>query len=85
MSRLGWNGRGIAPAMPGKNLETLAKKYYKELILLFVDGAGNHRSDEIPANIILHLLPPYSPELNLRKICGMKFVKRYSRTTLSNP
>ena len=47
-------------------LETLAKKYYKELILLFVDGAGNHRSDEleIPANIIMHLLPPYSPELN---------------------
>ena len=46
--------------------ETLAKKYFKELILLFVDGAGNHRSDEleIPANIILHLLPPYSPELN---------------------
>jgi hypothetical protein len=31
-----------------------------------VDGAGNHRSDEleIPANIILQLLPPYSPELN---------------------
>jgi transposase len=31
-----------------------------------MDGAGNHRSDEleIPANIILHLLPPYSPELN---------------------
>ena len=34
--------------------------------MLFVDGAGNHRSDEleIPANIIMHLLPPYSPELN---------------------
>ena len=31
-----------------------------------MDGAGNHCSDEleIPANIILHLLPPYSPELN---------------------
>jgi transposase len=45
-------------------LETLATRSYK--ILLFMDGAGNHRSDEleIPANIILHLLPPYSPELN---------------------
>jgi hypothetical protein len=44
----------------------LAKKYDNELILLFVDGAGNHCSDEleIPANIIVHLLPPYSPELN---------------------
>ena len=47
-------------------LETLAKKYPKDFILLFVDGAGNHHSDEleIPTNIILHLLPPYSPELN---------------------
>ena len=45
---------------PGK------KKYSKELILLVVDGAGNHCSDEleIPANIILQFLPPYSPELN---------------------
>src|SRR5580658_5170987 len=43
-------------------LEILAKKYPKDFILLFVDGAGNHHSDEleIPANIILHLLPPYS-------------------------
>ena len=47
-------------------LDILGKKYPRHLILLFVDGAGNHCSDEleIPANIILHLLPPYSPELN---------------------
>ena len=47
-------------------LNTLAKKYPRQLILLFVDGAGNHHSDElvIPANIVLRLLPPYSPELN---------------------
>jgi transposase len=47
-------------------LETVAKKYPKDLILLIVDGAGNHRGDEleIPANIILQPLPPYSPELN---------------------
>jgi transposase len=47
-------------------LETLAKKYPRQLILLFVDGAGNHQSEEleVPQNIILHLLPPYSPELN---------------------
>ena len=43
-------------------LETLAKKYPRQLILLFVDGAGNHHSDEldVPANIMLHFLPPYS-------------------------
>ena len=47
-------------------LDTLAKKYPRQLILLFVDGAGNHHGDElvIPANVRLHLLPPYSPELN---------------------
>jgi transposase len=47
-------------------LDTLAKKYPSELILLVVDGAGNHVSDklEIPANIILQRLPPYAPELN---------------------
>jgi hypothetical protein len=47
-------------------LETLAKKYPRQLILLFVDGAGNHQSDdlEVPGNIMLHVLPPYSPELN---------------------
>jgi hypothetical protein len=47
-------------------LKTLAKKYRRQLILLFADGAGNHHSGEleVPNNIILHLLPPYSPELN---------------------
>ena len=47
-------------------LETLAQKYPRQLILLFVDGAGNHHSGEleVPANIMLRFLPPYSPELN---------------------
>ena len=47
-------------------LETWAKKYSRQLILLFIDGAGNHHSDELEVspNIPLHFLPPYSPELN---------------------
>jgi transposase len=47
-------------------LDIVAKQYPKDFILLFVDGAGNHRSDDlvIPGNIMLHPLPPYSPELN---------------------
>ena len=47
-------------------LDTLAKKYPKDLILLVVDGAGNHHSDELEtlANIILQPLPPHAPELN---------------------
>jgi hypothetical protein len=67
------DGTCVYLIMPGPDtqcfqifLETLAKKYPRQLILLFVDGAGNHQSDEldVPANIILHFLPPYSPELN---------------------
>jgi hypothetical protein len=47
-------------------LDTLAKKYRRQFILLFVDGAGNHQGDQlkIPDNVILEVLPPYSPELN---------------------
>jgi tetratricopeptide (TPR) repeat protein len=47
-------------------LNTLAKKYSRSYILLFVDGAGNHNSGGlvIPSNITLSPLPPYSPELN---------------------
>jgi DDE superfamily endonuclease len=47
-------------------LDTLAKKYARQHILLFVDGAPNHRSDDlvIPDNITLDFLPAYAPELN---------------------
>jgi transposase len=47
-------------------LNTLAKKYSRSHILLFVDGAGNHNSGGlvIPSNITLSPLPAYSPELN---------------------
>ena len=48
------------------SLDTLAKKYRRQLILLFIDGAGNHQSDDlkVPDNVMLHVPPPYSPELN---------------------
>jgi hypothetical protein len=53
------DGTCIFPILPDPEcfqsfLETLAKKYYKELIVLFVDRARNHCSGEleIPANIL---------------------------------
>ena len=76
-------------------LNTLAKKYSREFVLLFVDGAGNHRSDKlvIPANIMMHPLPAYSPELNphgkyLGRNSGENFQKlcpqiRWTRSTPS--
>ena len=47
-------------------LDTLAKKYPRSHVLLFLDGAGNHVSGDlvIPGNITLSPLPAYSPELN---------------------
>jgi transposase len=47
-------------------LQELSKNYPKEKILLVIDGAGWHKSKklEIPHNIEIIYLPPYSPELN---------------------
>ena len=68
-------------------LNTVAKQYSRDLILLLVDGAGNHGSDQLvlPANIILHPLPPYSPELNPQENIWDEIREKSSKTTLSNP
>jgi hypothetical protein len=44
----------------------VAKRYPAENIVMVVDGAGWHQSKSfaLPENLRLHLLPPYSPELN---------------------
>jgi transposase len=47
-------------------LDTIAKRYSRQHILLIVDGAPNHHCEDlvIPNNITLEFLPAYSPELN---------------------
>lgn len=47
-------------------LQVLARRFVRQDILLVLDGAPNHRSGElnVPGNITLLYLPPYSPELN---------------------
>ena len=47
-------------------LSGLSQTFAAETILVFSDSAGWHKSKELqlPANIHLELLPPYSPELN---------------------
>ncbi|GHU16296.1 hypothetical protein FACS189472_01040 [Alphaproteobacteria bacterium] len=47
-------------------LQELSKIYEGLPIALIIDGAGWHKSDdlEIPENIGIFILPPYSPELN---------------------
>jgi hypothetical protein len=47
-------------------LARVSLAHRKEFIVMIVDGASSHRSQEleIPENIRLHRLPGYSPELN---------------------
>lgn len=47
-------------------IDEIAKRYPNENIIMVMDGAGWHRSKalSLPENLKLHLLPPYSPELN---------------------
>jgi len=50
----------------GLFLREISGRYPMERIVMVLDGAGWHRSNslEIPENIRLLSLPPYSPELN---------------------
>ena len=47
-------------------LEEVSARHPEEFIIMFVDGAGWHRTKELilPKNMRLAFLPPYSPELN---------------------
>lgn len=47
-------------------LQEFSKDYPNDKILLVMDGAGWHKSKklEIPNNVEIIYLPPYSPELN---------------------
>jgi transposase len=47
-------------------LNEISSRYSEEKMLMVMDGAGWHKSKslEVPENIRLHFLPPYSPELN---------------------
>jgi transposase len=47
-------------------LKQVSQAHREEFIVMVVDGASSHRSQEleIPENIRLHRLPGYSPELN---------------------
>lgn len=47
-------------------LEEMSKKFAGDEIVLAMDGAGWHKAKnlQVPDNIEIILLPPYSPELN---------------------
>ena len=47
-------------------LEEVARRHPEDFILMFLDGAGWHRANDlaVPGNMRLETLPPYSPQLN---------------------
>ncbi|MBM3158130.1 MAG: IS630 family transposase [Chloroflexi bacterium] len=47
-------------------LKQIAEKHEQDFTVMVLDGAPSHRSKEleIPENVALVFLPPYSPELN---------------------
>ena len=47
-------------------LEELSKQYPDDMILLCCDGAAWHKSEsiQVPENIELFYIPPYTPEMN---------------------
>ena len=46
-------------------IDEIAGRYPAENIIMILDGAGWHKAMfELPENLRLHFLPPYSPELN---------------------
>ncbi len=47
-------------------LKELSKQYPEDVILLCCDGAAWHKSEalQVPDNIVLFYIPPYTPEMN---------------------
>ena len=47
-------------------LDKLSKKYPNDIILLCCDGAAWHKAKQlqVPKNIVLIFIPPYTPEMN---------------------
>lgn len=67
------NGESFFLVMPGCDtvcmnvfLRELSKEYAGDTVLLCCDGAAWHKSKtlEVPENIVLFHIPPYTPEMN---------------------
>ena len=58
--------REMNTARMNQFLAQVSRRHSKEFIVMVVDGASSHRSQDlqVPENIRLHRLPGYSPELN---------------------
>ena len=49
-------------------LTEIGARYSEENIVMVLDGAGWHKTSfQLPENLLLHFLPPYSPELKAQE------------------
>lgn len=64
-------------------LDELSKAYPDHHLLVVLDGAPSHRSEQIihPENISLVMLPPYSPELDPAERWFQEFRRELSNRT----
>jgi len=58
-------GKMDTPSM-GAFLRLVSERHPEEFVVMVIDGAPSHRAEhlQVPKNMVLVRLPPYSPELN---------------------
>jgi transposase len=67
-------------------LEELSKAYPENHLLVVLDGAPSHRSEQIdhPENVSLTMFPPYSPELDPVERWFQEFRRKLSNRTFES-
>ncbi|MDB5940353.1 MAG: transposase family protein [Polaromonas sp.] len=65
-------------------IDEVASRYPNESIVMVVDGAGWHKAGslQLPGNLRLHFLPPYSLELNLQEHIWDELHEKHLSTTV---
>ena len=68
-------------------LDVLARRFARQDVLLVLDGAPNHRCGDLAVPITSRscIFRPIHRNLIQKKISGMKFARKSSRTMRSNP
>jgi len=86
-------GESLCLYLPGMDdwclevfLDELSKAYPEHQLVIVLDGAPSHRSEQIehPENVSLLTLPPYSPELDPAERWFQEFRRKLSNRTFEN-
>lgn len=80
----------ILPSMDSFNmsifLQEVSERHKEEDILMFMDGAACHRSQElgIPNNLFIEIIPPYSPDCNPTENIWDEMREKFFKNTTFN-